>query len=333
MVSGGQRSFGGVTPPCFARECWTRETAGFKDSDECSTRSAPILNDQAGVPGGPAARAAVTTAEDEDAAATDGPAARRPARQPLTFWSAASGWSRGTSSRRSFHRRVGGWADNLKDTPLPPEYFGCNPQNLTACTKKFQDRQQGSFCFARAMGMHWQRVHFLACTRHGVGKEAGGPCGARARDSLLGKPHRLRGFLHLEMTTGPTSWDAQTAFDDIAAAHDAGKIYASVNARSRAMLEQLAVLAGAAEFLPWARYNPSFKPQLSELGLLLTAQGVHSVAILLDAAGTTQCFICARLAAAVGLPPSSQVCPRSVTTAAAGGQHGAGVASPDAPQP
>ena len=45
-----------------------------------STRGAPwhlgtSFNDQARAPGGPAARAAVTTAEDDDDAATDGPAA------------------------------------------------------------------------------------------------------------------------------------------------------------------------------------------------------------------------------------------------------------------
>ena len=116
-------------------------------------------------------------------------------------------------------------------------------------------------------------------------------------------------------------WDAQAALDDIAAAHDAGKVYASVDALSRAMRAQLAVLAGAAEFLPWTRDNPTFKPRLS--GLLSTAQGVRPVTILLDT-GATHCFICARLAAALGLPPSGQAGPRSVATAAAGGQQGLG---------
>jgi hypothetical protein len=87
------------------------------------------------------------------------------------------------------------------------------------------------------------------------------------------------------------------------------------------MRSQLAALAGAAEFSPWVRANPAFKPRLS--GFLSTAQGVRHVTILLDT-GATHCFICARLAAALGLPPSGQPGPRSVTTAAAGGAQGLG---------
>jgi hypothetical protein len=64
-----------------------------------------------------------------------------------------------------------------------------------------------------------------------------------------------------------------------------------------------------------------FKPRLS--GFLSTAQGVRHVTILLDT-GATHCFICARLAAALDLPLSGQPGPRSVATAAAGGQQGLG---------
>ena len=116
-------------------------------------------------------------------------------------------------------------------------------------------------------------------------------------------------------------WDAQAALDDIAAAHDAGKVYASVDALADAMRAQLAALAGASEFLPWVRANPTFKPRLS--GFLSTAQGVRHVTIPLDT-GATHCFICARLAAALGLPPSGQPGPRSVATVAARGQQGLG---------
>jgi hypothetical protein len=87
------------------------------------------------------------------------------------------------------------------------------------------------------------------------------------------------------------------------------------------MRTQLAALAGAAEFRPWVRANPMFKPRLS--GFLSTAQGVLHVTILLDT-GATHCFICARLAAALDLPLSWQLGPRWVATAAAGGQQGLG---------
>ena len=87
------------------------------------------------------------------------------------------------------------------------------------------------------------------------------------------------------------------------AAQDANKVYASVDDLAAAMQTQLAALAGTPEFPPWVRDNPTFKPRLS--GLLSTAQGVRRVTILLDT-GATHCFICARLAAALGLPPSGQ---------------------------
>ncbi len=79
------------------------------------------------------------------------------------------------------------------------------------------------------------------------------------------------------------------ALDDLAAAHDAGKVYASVGL-ARDMRAQLAMLAGAAKFLPCMGENPTFKPRFS--GLLATAQGVRPVTILLDT-GATHCFICA----------------------------------------
>ncbi len=87
------------------------------------------------------------------------------------------------------------------------------------------------------------------------------------------------------------------------------------------MQEQLAALAGSPEFLPWVQDNPTFKPRLS--GLLSTAQGVSRVTILLDT-GTTHCFICARLAVALGLPPSGQPGQLTVATAARGGAQGLG---------
>ena len=85
------------------------------------------------------------------------------------------------------------------------------------------------------------------------------------------------------------------------------------------MQAQLATLAGAAEFLPWQRPDPQFKPRLS--GFLATATGVRHVTVLLDT-GASHGFICARLAAELGLPPSGQPGPRSVTTAATVGQQG-----------
>ena len=142
------------------------------------------------------------------------------------------------------------------------------------------------------------------------------PLGWTHWDSSRGTPHRPRGFAPVVGT-----WDAQAALNDLRAAQDADRVYASVDALADAMRAQLAALAGAEEFLPWVRANPTFKPRLS--GLLSTATGVRHVTILLDT-GATHCFICARLAAALGLPPSGQPGPRSVATAAAGGQQGLG---------
>ncbi len=63
------------------------------------------------------------------------------------------------------------------------------------------------------------------------------------------------------------------------------------------------------------------KPRLS--GFLATAQGPRCITVLrlLDT-GVTHCFICARLAAALGLPPAGQQGPTLVTTGATGGTLG-----------
>ena len=74
-----------------------------------------------------------------------------------------------------------------------------------------------------------------------------------------------------------------------------------------------------APFHAWERSNPTFKPRLS--GFLWTAQGQRRVTVLLDT-GATHCFICARLAAALGLQPSGQPGPTSASTAAAWGELG-----------
>ncbi len=87
------------------------------------------------------------------------------------------------------------------------------------------------------------------------------------------------------------------------------------------MRAQLAALAGSESILPWVQENPTFKPRLS--GRISTAQGLCHVTILLDT-GATHCFICARLAAALGLPLSGQPGPLSLATAAAGGAQGLG---------
>ena len=84
------------------------------------------------------------------------------------------------------------------------------------------------------------------------------------------------------------------------------------------MQAQLAAMAGAAEFRPWMRPDPPFKPRLS--GFLATAKGIRHVTVLLDT-GASHGFICARLAAELGLQPSGQAGPQSVTTAATGGQQ------------
>ena len=145
------------------------------------------------------------------------------------------------------------------------------------------------------------------------------PLGWSRWDSSRGTPHRPRGFAPQAAAAG--AWDVQAALDDLRAAWDADRVYASVDALAEAMQAQLAALAGAVEFLPWVRDNPAFKPRLS--GLLSTAQGVRHVTILLDT-GATHCFICARLAAALALPPSGQPGPLAVATAAVGGAQGLG---------
>jgi len=130
-----------------------------------------FLNDQARAPGGPTARAAVTTAEDEDDAAADGTATR------------AAGQGATAPDLVECRLRVA-YGDLIeavfppkakKGEPRtvslsPPEYFGGNPKHLAANTKEFRARQEGSFCFACVMGS--PRVHVLACTRHGKGASA-----------------------------------------------------------------------------------------------------------------------------------------------------------------
>ena len=83
----------------------------------------------------------------------------------------------------------------------------------------------------------------------------------------------------------------------------------------------MAALTVMPEFHAWQRSNPAFKQLLS--GSLWTAQGSRRVTALLDT-GATHCFICARLAAALGLRPSGQPGPTSVSTAAAGEALGLG---------
>ena len=82
------------------------------------------------------------------------------------------------------------------------------------------------------------------------------------------------------------------------------------------MQAQLATLAGSPAFPVLSRPDHTFKPRLS--GFLVTQQGARRVTVLLDT-GATHCFICARLAATLGLPPSAHPGPTSVTTAAPGG--------------
>ena len=116
---------------------------------------------------------------------------------------------------------------------------------------------------------------------------------------------------------GHEAWDAQTALNDLTAAVAADRVYESVGALAADLRAQLAALEASPEFRPWQRLHPDFKPRLS--GLLATMQGPpRRVTVLLDT-GATHCFICARLAAALDLPPSGQPGPVSVLTAAPGG--------------
>ena len=138
-------------------------------------------------------------------------------------------------------------------------------------------------------------------------------------ESAKGTPHRPRTSASGRTNTG--SWDAQAALDDLAAALEAERVYASVDALAAVLQAHLATLAGNAAYRPWIRSDPTFQPRLS--GLVATTQGLRRVTVLLDT-GASHCFICARLAAALDLPLSGQAGPLSVTTAAAGGSQGLG---------
>ena len=141
------------------------------------------------------------------------------------------------------------------------------------------------------------------------------PVGWVPWDASQGTPHRPRSF---ERSVSAEPGDAKAAANDLAAAWTANQVYDSVEDLAMAMQAQLAALAGAAEFRTWTRPDPQFKPRLA--GFLATASGVRPVTVLLDT-GASHGFICARLAAALGLPPSGQAGPRSVITAATGGQQ------------
>jgi hypothetical protein len=109
-------------------------------------------------------------------------------------------------------------------------------------------------------------------------------------DSLRGVLHRLLGF-----AAAVCACDAPAGLNDrLRPVQPADRVYAPVDALANAMRTQVVVLAGAAGFRPWVLANLTFKPQLS--GFLSTAQGVRRVS-------ATHCFICARLAAALGLKP------------------------------
>ena len=103
--------------------------------------------------------------------------------------------------------------------------------------------------------------------------------------------------------------------DDWMATQAADLVYDSVDGLAAAWHSSMASLTVMPEFHAWQRSNPTFKPLLS--GFLWTAQGPRRVTALLDT-GATHCFICARLTEALGLRPSGQLGPTSVSTAAAG---------------
>ena len=134
--------------------------------------------------------------------------------------------------------------------------------------------------------------------------------------SSQGTPPRPR---HSSAGPGAGSWDPQRALDDLRAAQAADRVYDSMDDLAAALHAQLATLKDLPEFRAWRRSHPEFKPRLS--GSLMTAQGPRCITVLLDT-GATHCFICARLAAALGLPPSGQPGPTSVMTAATGGSLG-----------
>ena len=141
-----------------------------------------------------------------------------------------------------------------------------------------------------------------------------GPPGWLPWHTSQGMPYQPRSSGH--DTAYPASWDARQTADDYAARLAADRVYDSIDELAFVMQAQLAALAGSPEFLPWRRNNPEFKPLLS--GFIATAQGPRRITVLLDT-GATHCFICARLAAALGLRPSGQPGPVSVLTAATGG--------------
>ena len=87
------------------------------------------------------------------------------------------------------------------------------------------------------------------------------------------------------------------------ATQDADKVYDAVDDLAAAWHASMAALTVMPEFHAWQRVNPTFKPLLS--GSLWTPQGPRRVTALLDT-GATHCFICARLATALGLRPSGQ---------------------------
>jgi len=144
------------------------------------------------------------------------------------------------------------------------------------------------------------------------------PQGWSTWDTSQGTPHRPRGFERGSAVEERPD-DPKAAADDLAAAWAANQVYDSVEELAHALHAQLATLRGAHEYRPWMRLEPPFKPRLS--GFLATASGVRHVTVLLDT-GASHGFICARLAAELGLPPSGQAGPRSVLTAATGGQQG-----------
>ena len=131
--------------------------------------------------------------------------------------------------------------------------------------------------------------------------------------SSQGTPHRPRHSV--PAGPGPSEWSPQQVVDDWTATQAADKVYDSVDCLAAAWHAGMAALTAMPEFQAWQRSNPTFKPLLS--GSIWTAQGPRRVTVLLDT-GATHCFICARLATALGLRPSGQPGPTSVSTAAEG---------------
>ena len=91
---------------------------------------------------------------------------------------------------------------------------------------------------------------------------------------------------------------------DLTAALAADRVYEPVGALAADPRAELAALEASPEVRPWQRLHPDFKPRLS--GLRTTLLGPqHRITVLLDTVAT-HCFICAPLAAALGLPLSGQ---------------------------